>query len=107
MVEIGQLYTYATWRVKEGKEAEFIQAWQAFADWTSGSQPGADEGVLLQREEDPREFVSLGPWEGPDSVVNWRAQPRFQAFIAKARELCEDLQPQNMKLVGHSSPHHR
>lgn len=104
MSERGQLYTSGTWRVKPGKEAEFIEAWQAFADWTSGNQSGSGEGILLQNEENPQSFLSLGPWDSAESIAHWRSQPRFQDFLSKARELCEEMQPQTMKLVGYSSP---
>ena len=97
-----QLYTLATWKVKPGKEAEFIEAWQAFANWTSHTQPGAGEGVLLQGEDNLNHFVSFGPWDNAENVVNWRAQPEFQDFLSKARDLCEELQPQNMIRVGQS-----
>lgn len=98
----GPLYTLATWKVKPGREAEFIAAWQAFAEWTSSSQSGAGEGILLQEEASPNQFVSLGPWGSAESVAHWRAQPEFEQFLARARELCEELKPQTMTLVGRS-----
>lgn len=104
MSERGQLYTAGFWKVKSGKEAEFIEAWQAFADWTSENQTGAGEGALLQNEENPQRFLSFGPWDSAESIAHWRSRPQFQDFIAKARALCEEMQPQTMKLVGYSSP---
>ena len=103
-MEKRQLYTLATWKVKSGKEAEFIETWQDFADWTTSNQPGAGKGVLLQNEDIPNHFVSFGPWESAENVVSWRAQSEFQEFLSKARELCEELQPQNMIRVGQSIP---
>jgi heme-degrading monooxygenase HmoA len=102
MMEKKQLYTLAIWKVKPGKEAEFIEAWQAFADWTTHTQASAGEGILLQGEDSPTQFVSFGPWDNAENVVNWRAQPEFRDFLSKARELCEELQPQNMIRVGQS-----
>ena len=103
-MEEKQLYTLATWKVKAGKEAEFIESWQAFADWTTHTQAGAGEGVLLQGEDNPDHFVSFGPWDNAENVARWRAQPEFQDFLSKARDLCEELQPQNMIRVGQSIP---
>ena len=76
-MEEKQLFTLATWKVKSGKEAEFIEAWQAFADWTAHTQSGAGEGVLLQSENNPDHFVSFGPWESAENIVSWRTQPEF------------------------------
>jgi heme-degrading monooxygenase HmoA len=98
-----QLYTLATWKVKPGKEAKFIEAWQAFADWTTHTQAGAGEGVLLKNEDSPTQFVSFGPWESAENIVRWRAQPEFQDFLSRVRDLCEEMQPQNMIQVGQSN----
>ena len=102
--EQGQLYTSAIWRVEPGQEDAFIQAWQAFADWTSQTQAGAGAGILLQEAQDPRSFLSFGPWADAESITRWRSQPQFQEFIAKARELCEEIAPRTMALVGYSNP---
>lgn len=99
---MAELYTLGLWKAKPGKEAEFIALWQEFADWTTGSQPGAGEGTLLQGEGEPQRFISFGPWADADSVVQWREQPKFKEFVAMARELCEEIEPQNMILVGRS-----
>jgi len=96
----GQLFTLGIWKTKQGKEAEFIDAWQAFADWTSGNVPGAEQGTLLQHEDTPQRFVSFGPWKDHEGVARWRSSPEFKEFAARARNLCEEFEPQNMILVG-------
>jgi heme-degrading monooxygenase HmoA len=101
MSKIGQLYASGKWRVKEGMEAEFIELWQNFAEWTAGSQPGAGEAVLLQNPEDPQSLLSFSPWDRVEDVDEWRSRPEFEAFVRGARELCEELEPRNMVLVGH------
>jgi len=101
MSKIGQLYTSGTWKVKAGMEAEFIELWQAFAEWTASSQAGAGEAFLLQNPENPQSFLSFGPWDRVEHVDKWRSRPEFQAFVRRARELCEALEPRNMVLVGH------
>jgi heme-degrading monooxygenase HmoA len=103
MVMEGQTYTLGIWKTKKGRETEFIEAWQSFANWTSRNLPGAGDGTLLQHEGTPQRFVSFGPWEDAESVAKWREQPRFNEFVAKAQELCEAFEPQNMILVGHST----
>ena len=87
------IWTLGTWKVKTGREDEFAQAWQEFAGWTSQNQPGAGLAYLLQDTTDPQKFVSFGPWESADAVGAWRSTPEFQTFLAKARELCDEVQP--------------
>ena len=99
-----QLYTCGSWFVKPGMEQSFIEAWQAFADWTSRAQPGAGSGILLQAEDDSQKFISFGPWDTAEHITDWRSKQEFQDFIAKARELCQEMKPQTMKVVGHSGP---
>jgi heme-degrading monooxygenase HmoA len=99
-----QLYTCGTWIVKSGMEQDFIEVWQAFADWTSRDQVGAGAGTLLQNEADPSMFLSFGPWENLEVIAKWRSRPEFQDFVARARELCNEVKPQTMKVVGYSNP---
>ncbi len=96
----GQLYSLGVWHVKQGRERNFIGAWSDFAGWTARNQPGAIEGSLLQDLEDPRRFVSFGPWEDIESIRAWRERPEFKGFFAKAKELCERIEPQTLRLVA-------
>jgi len=104
MSERLQFYTCGTWIVKPGMEQDFIEAWQAFADWTTSHQTGAGAGTLLQNEDDPRMFLSFGPWENVEVISEWRSKPEFQGFVHKAQELCDEVRPQTMKVVGYSNP---
>ena len=101
MGEPGQLYTSGLWSVRPGKEADFIRAWEQFAQWTSEHQPGVGDGRLLQDPEHPDKFLSFGPWESAERIAEWRSRPEFAAFVTTARELCEDIQPRTLKLVVH------
>lgn len=97
-----QIYTLGVWTTKAGKEDEFITLWQSFADWTTNHMSGAGKGTLLQSADHPRRFISFGPWKDAESVSSWRQQPEFKAFAEKARELCDEFEPQTMLQVGHS-----
>jgi quinol monooxygenase YgiN len=102
MEDIGQPYTVGIWTVKPGKEAEFIQAWREFAEWTSKQGLGVGTGRLVQDTENPRRFISFGPWPSVEVIEQWRAMPEFKAFFEKVRELCDEIQPRTLKLVAHS-----
>ncbi len=100
MPPIGQLFTSGQWLVKEGKEAAFIQAWSDFARWSSKNQKGSGPAHLLQDKANLRSFLSFGPWESEAAIQTWRQTPEFQAFLRKARKLCEELQPKTLTLVS-------
>ncbi len=95
-------YTVGLWTVKPGKEKEFIAEWDAFAQWTSKNQPGAQTGYLLQDPRSPENFISFGPWENEAAINRWRDSPEFKAFAVKAKELCSEFQPRSLMLVATS-----
>ena len=103
MATIGQLYTLGIWKTKKGRENEFIDIWQTFADWTSGNVTDSGEGTPLQDQESPQRFISFGPWDKAENIANWRKEPKFRKFVEQTRQLCEEFELQNMILVGHSS----
>ena len=104
MKDIGQIFTGGSWQVKKGREKEFIEAWQQFVTWTGAKQKGAGEGRLLQDLEHPDRFMSFAPWENEERIAEWRSRPEFAAFVKTARELCEDIQPRTLKVVGYLNP---
>jgi quinol monooxygenase YgiN len=100
MPKVGKLFTSGHWLVKAGKENEFISAWESFAQWTLQSQVGAGTGHLLQDSEDSRSFLSFGPWDNTEAIEQWRQEAEFQAFVGRARELCDEIQPRTLNLVA-------
>ena len=94
------IYTFGLWSVKPGKEGDFIAAWETFARWTSEHQAGmVGEARLLEDIDQPRRFVSIGGWADKQKVQAWRESPEFQAFFARAKEMCEEAQPHMLKPV--------
>ena len=96
----GKLYTLGIWVVKPGYEKDFISAWKEFAHWTIKNQDGAVSATLVQDIQNSQRFISFGPWEDKESIELWRQTPVFQAFIKKARALCDDIQPHTVKSVA-------
>lgn len=100
MANPDHVYTFGVWSVKPGKEAEFISAWETFARWTAEHQPGmAGEALLLQDADQPKRLFSIGGWTDMQKVQSWRQLPEFRAFFAKAKELCEGMEPHTLKPV--------
>lgn len=100
-MEIGQAFTSGRWRAKEGREEDFIAAWDRFAAWTLEAFPGSGRPYLLRGEEDPRDLLSFGSWDSFETVAAWRASKRFAEFLSEARELCDEIVPGRFRLVAH------
>jgi heme-degrading monooxygenase HmoA len=97
-----KIYKLGFWTVRPDHEKEFIGKWTGFAKWTSENFPGADKGYLLQDEKNPLRFISFGPWKDPKAIETWRSSNEFKNFVVVAKELCDDFQPNTLRLVSSS-----
>jgi hypothetical protein len=103
MKKLGTLYRLGEWTVKSGKAAEFIEAWQAGADWIAQNLPDDGEGILLQDKENPNKFISFAFSGNPEKAQEAMSISEFQELQSRARALCENVQPHRMQIVGYSS----
>jgi heme-degrading monooxygenase HmoA len=92
-------YTHTSWIVKEGRESEFVERWNEWADWTR-RQGLASRALLLRDVDDPRHFVSFGPWESMQAVGSWRAQAGYGERVARLREVVEHFEPRTFEVVA-------
>jgi heme-degrading monooxygenase HmoA len=97
-----ETYTLGIWKVKPGKEADFINAWTSFAKWTNQNCSGAGKAYLLRDENDSSRFISFSPWDSENSIRKWRDRKEFADFVANAKTLCDDFQPNTLKVVSAS-----
>ncbi len=100
MKEDGDAYTLAMWRVKEGCEEQFVQAWKedlAGVFLSLPNPPGT--GTLIRSVEDPQLFYSFGPWRSLEDIRKMRSDPRAQEVIGKVAALCEEANPGAFQLV--------
>jgi heme-degrading monooxygenase HmoA len=92
-------YTHTTWRVMAGREDEFVRRWNEWVDWSR--QAGLETPALLLRDlEDPRAFVSFGPWANAAAVRSWRSLPGYQERVARLREVLESFEPRTLEIVA-------
>lgn len=98
---MAKAYTFATYRVLPGKEAEFIAAWNRLAATLSGLQDPPYWGTLLRSTTDPTLFHSFGPWESASAVMAMRKDPIAQAAFDGIAALCSEMTPGNYELVAH------
>ena len=69
-MENGTPYTLALWRVKEGREEEFVELWKGdLAAYFMGlPNPPGEPGTLIRSVEDPQLFYSFGPWKSLEEL---------------------------------------
>jgi quinol monooxygenase YgiN len=64
-----------------------------------GRDRSAGNPRLLRDRDNPRRFLSFGPWDDVEAVEAWRASEGFQLRIGKVRELLEDLEVRTLDPV--------
>ena len=101
MQDAGDAYTLAIWRVKEGKEEEFVEAWKGdLADFFLGLPNPPGTGTLIRSVEDPQLFYSFGPWRSLEDIQQMRSDPRTPEMIGKLAALCEEAKPGAFRVVA-------
>jgi len=91
-------YTHTTWRVKRGYEAEFVERWTEWVEWSHLQGLRAD-ALLLRDVESPEVFVSFGPWESIEVVRGWRVLPGYQERVARLQEVLDGFEPHTLEVV--------
>ncbi len=92
------LYTHTSWRVKPGREQEFIERWAEWVEWSH--REGLYEHALLLRDvESPQTFVSFGRWETVEHVRGWRSQPGYHERVERLREVVDGFEPRTLEVV--------
>ena len=87
------IYTLGVWKVKPGKQAEFIAASKGLGEhfYSLPNPPGP--GTLVQSLDDPAQFYSFGPWRSLEDIQAMRSDPRTPERIGKLAALCEEAKP--------------
>jgi hypothetical protein len=87
------VYTFGMWRVKPGRQADFIAAWQALGDiFRQLPQPPAGKGTLVQSVSDPALFYSYGPWLSLADIEAMRQNAEARAGLEELRQYCTEAQ---------------
>ncbi len=95
------VYTLGVWRVREGKEGEFIEAWKGLGRlFAQLPMPPGGKGTLVQSLSDPRLFYSFGEWSSMEAIKAMRQDPKAQEGIKKVAELCTEATPGSFRVVA-------
>jgi heme-degrading monooxygenase HmoA len=90
------------WRVKPGREDDFIRTWSNVTKAIRANVKGARGSLLMRSRSDPHQFVALARW---DSLDDWSAaraaaerspaaDPQagnYDSFSAEPLDVIEDL----------------
>lgn len=95
-------FSLGIWHVKDGKEQEFADLWEEFADWTRDNVKGSGFGYLLQDSEDDHLFISFGDWESAEDIKNWRETKEFKEFTEKTKSFVDRFEPHTFHLAATS-----
>jgi hypothetical protein len=88
MSNAGSVYTLGVWKVNQGQEAAFIDAWKDVGEvFMRLSRPPSGKGVLVQSVRDSTLFYSFGPWRSLDDSRPCAPTPRPRR-ASSALRLC-------------------
>ena len=94
-------FTLATYRVKPGREDEFIERWRDLADSFASLARPPYWGTLIRSHADRSLFHSFGPWESAADDAAMRSDAAATAAFRTLYELCEELTPDDYEVVLH------
>lgn len=95
-----RVYTHASWRVRPGREDDFIAAWEELGRIFSRlPDPPVGPGTLIQNVTDPLMFYSFGRWRSAEAVAAMRADPGAQRGIEAVRALRTEAEPGLYRVV--------
>jgi hypothetical protein len=95
-----EIYTLGVWRVKDGKQTEFIAAWQGLGRYFHSLPKPPGKGTLVQSVDEPQQFYSFGPWSTLDDIREMRSRPETPTEIGKLMDLCEEGRPGTFRVVA-------
>lgn len=97
---MSDVYTLGAWRVKAGRERDFVEAWIALGEFFNRLPNPPGVGTLLQSVDEPRQFYSFGPWQSLDDVQAMRAAPGAAEAIQTLVDLCEEATPGSFRVAA-------
>ena len=95
-----EVYTVGAWRVKRGKEDEFVAAWKGLGGYFRSLPHPPGVGTLVQSVDEPEQFYSFGPWGALEHIQEMRGLPETPAEIGKLMALCDEGRPGTYRVVA-------
>ncbi len=97
---MARVWTHGTWRVKRGREDEFVAAWRAMAGRGVAEMDTAAPPTLLRDRDRPNVFLSFGPWPNVAAIAAFRGSDLFQESVAAMDDLLDDFETRTLDEVS-------
>ena len=85
--------------MKNGREGDFVKAWQDLADRTKADFP-EETATLLRDRDQPNLFISFGPWEALEQNEQWRSSDTFKRGVGTLRPMLDDFEAHTMDIAA-------
>ena len=94
------VWTHGVWRVKPGREDDFVEVWREMAREGMAELDTVEPPTLLRDRERPGEFISFGPWSNLEEVDRFRSSAAFRRGQERMRELLESFTPRTLDEIS-------
>ena len=94
-------YTLAMYRVRAGKEENFMEAWRSLAQTFCSLPEPPLWGTLVRSASDPSLFYSFGPWKDAVHVSAMRADAQAREAFERLGALCTEMTPGDYEIIEH------
>jgi heme-degrading monooxygenase HmoA len=96
---MGAVYTTGSWKPSQGREDDFVAAWEEFAGWASG-RLGAGRLRLTRDLFEEGRYVSFGEWTSLEEVHAWKASPEFKERMAQVLQHVDEFKPAELEEIA-------
>ncbi len=94
-------YTLAMYRVKPGREDDFVEVWNELADTFVNLPNPPIAGTLIRSLNDRSLFYSFGPWHSATHVREMRENPKAGEMFGRLSEICDEISPGDYQVIRH------
>jgi heme-degrading monooxygenase HmoA len=84
-------YVSSRWKVKRGREDEFVAAFETFALWAELNHPEGGTARLLQNVDQPLQVTALWEFPGAEAIERWRGHGDVVEHMARLESLAEQV----------------
>lgn len=85
-------YVSSRWKVKRGREDEFVGAFETFALWAELNHPEGGTARLLQDVDDSLQVTAMWEFPGAEAIERWREHRDVIEHMGRLESLAEHLE---------------
>lgn len=85
-------YVSSRWKVKRGREDEFVSAFETFALWAELNHPEGGTARLMQDVDEPLRMTGTWEFPGAEAIERWREHRDVIEHMERLEALAELLE---------------